>query len=94
MFRTHKKRALAGKGRNFAGAGEDVALVSNASYPHRLNFYAEPPRAEIGIEEFETWAIDRLYGMLGSSMALTLQFSARLSRQHSATSLRGRWRPW
>ncbi|MBW0482611.1 hypothetical protein O181_022326 [Austropuccinia psidii MF-1] len=29
-------------------------------YPFRLNFYDQPPTSEITIEEFETWAIDRL----------------------------------
>ncbi|KAI8626295.1 DNA primase, large subunit [Xylariaceae sp. FL1651] len=29
-------------------------------YPHRLNFYATPPTAEITLEQFEQWAIDRL----------------------------------
>jgi hypothetical protein len=31
-------------------------------YPHRLNFYDVPPTAEITLEEFEQWAIDRLKG--------------------------------
>ncbi|KAG7885735.1 hypothetical protein KL938_000767 [Ogataea parapolymorpha] len=29
-------------------------------YPHRLSFYKVPPFEEITLEEFETWAIDRL----------------------------------
>ncbi|KAK7966328.1 DNA primase large subunit [Apiospora aurea] len=29
-------------------------------YPHRLNFYAVPPTADITLEQFEQWAIDRL----------------------------------
>ena len=29
-------------------------------YQHRLNFYEIPPTAEITLEEFEQWAIDRL----------------------------------
>ena len=29
-------------------------------YPHRLNFYDVPPVAEITLEQFEQWAIDRL----------------------------------
>lgn len=29
-------------------------------YPHRLSFYSSPPFAEITIEEFQSWAIDRL----------------------------------
>ncbi len=29
-------------------------------YQHRLNFYEIPPTAEITLEQFEQWAIDRL----------------------------------
>ena len=29
-------------------------------YPHRLSFYDVPPTAEITLEQFEQWAIDRL----------------------------------
>ncbi|KAI9847873.1 MAG: hypothetical protein M1838_000707 [Thelocarpon superellum] len=29
-------------------------------YPHRMNFYDTPPTAEITLEQFEQWAIDRL----------------------------------
>ncbi|KAI1181164.1 DNA primase, large subunit [Nemania sp. FL0916] len=29
-------------------------------YPHPLNFYSTPPTAEIKLEQFEQWAIDRL----------------------------------
>ncbi|KAJ8112723.1 hypothetical protein ONZ43_g5328 [Nemania bipapillata] len=29
-------------------------------YPHRLNFYTTPPTADITLEQFEQWAIDRL----------------------------------
>ncbi|PFH56951.1 hypothetical protein XA68_15733 [Ophiocordyceps unilateralis] len=32
----------------------------DAEYPYRLNFYSEPPTAEITLEQFEQWAIDRL----------------------------------
>jgi len=31
-------------------------------YNHRLNFYAVPPTAEISLEQFEEWAINRLKG--------------------------------
>ena len=31
-----------------------------AKYPYRLNFYALPPIHEVTIEQFESWAIDRL----------------------------------
>ena len=30
-------------------------------YPHRLNFYTLSPQLEVTLEEFELWAIDRLY---------------------------------
>lgn len=33
---------------------------SDQTYPHRLNFYTLPPTADITLEQFETWAIDRL----------------------------------
>lgn len=29
-------------------------------YPHRLNFYNKPPTVEVTIDQFESWAIDRL----------------------------------
>lgn len=31
-------------------------------YPSRLNFYLKPPPTEITIEEFESFALDRLQG--------------------------------
>lgn len=34
-----------------------------AQYPHRMNFYSTPPTADITLEQFEQWAIDRLRGM-------------------------------
>lgn len=34
-----------------------------SEYPHRLNFYTNPPTADIKLEEFEQWAIDRLKGI-------------------------------
>lgn len=34
----------------------------DTEYPHRLNFYALPPTADITLEQFEQWAIDRLRG--------------------------------
>ena len=32
-------------------------------YPNRLSFYDVPPTAEITLEQFEQWAIDRLRSM-------------------------------
>lgn len=33
-------------------------------YPYKLSLYDVPPTSEISLEEFETWAIDRLRSML------------------------------
>lgn len=53
-----KRRAnLDHKRRQFA-----KAEFQQQNYEHRLNFYALPPTAEITLEEFETWAINRLKG--------------------------------
>ena len=30
------------------------------TYPHRLNLYGDAPTADITLEQFEQWAIDRL----------------------------------
>lgn len=38
-------------------------------YPHRLSLYDIPPTSEISLEQFETWAIDRLRGMLSGLSA-------------------------
>ncbi|SGZ50614.1 CIC11C00000000895 [Sungouiella intermedia] len=57
MFRQTKRRT-AGR-RNF----EEVAAYAESSrsvYPSRLSFYDLPPLEEITLEEFESWAIDRL----------------------------------
>ena len=35
-------------------------------YVHSLNFYEIPPTAEITLEEFEVWAINRLKGAQNS----------------------------
>jgi DNA primase large subunit len=57
MIRNHtKKRAIL---KNF-----QIDVQHSATYPHRLNFYRTPPHDEITLEEFELWAIDRLYGTL------------------------------
>jgi DNA primase large subunit len=40
-----------------------IATYKAQDYPHRLNFYEVPPTAEITLEEFEQWAIDRLKSM-------------------------------
>ncbi|KAI1076612.1 DNA primase, large subunit [Whalleya microplaca] len=35
-------------------------IYKEIEYPHRLNFYETPPTADITLEQFEQWAIDRL----------------------------------
>lgn len=35
-------------------------MYQNLEYKHRLNFYVTPPTADITLEQFEQWAIDRL----------------------------------
>jgi len=40
-----------------------TAAYVEQDYPTRLNFYEIPPTAEISLEEFEKWAIDRLRSM-------------------------------
>lgn len=37
-----------------------VSQYDQENYPHRLSFYKTPPTAEIELEKFEQWAIDRL----------------------------------
>jgi hypothetical protein len=54
----HKRRAnLSHKKKQFA-----KAEFQEQNYEHRLNFYVLPPTAEITLEEFEQWAINRLKG--------------------------------
>ncbi len=59
--------------RHFAGPA-----YKPADYPHRLNFYARPPTADIKLEEFEQWAIDRLKGT--SDTRVQPQRASMLSR--------------
>lgn len=47
----HKKRQFA------------TPIYKQQDYPHRLNLYDTPPTAEITLEQFEQWAIDRLKSM-------------------------------
>jgi len=49
--------------RNAPSNGKGLGLVEQhpkLQYPHRLNFYDQPPQGDISIEEFETCALDRL----------------------------------
>jgi len=57
MFR-QVKRKTAGR-RNFEG-GIYRSETNTKVYGHRLSFYDSPPTSEITLEEFETWAIERL----------------------------------
>lgn len=41
----------------------DAPAYQNLEYKNRLNFYVTPPTADITLEQFEQWAIDRLRGM-------------------------------
>lgn len=40
------------------------ALYQQQDYPYRLSIYQQPPTAEITLEQFEQWAIDRLRSKL------------------------------
>jgi DNA primase large subunit len=40
------------------------SIYQQQDYATRLNFYRLPPTAEITLEEFEEWAINRLKGTL------------------------------
>lgn len=42
----------------------------DTQYPHRLNFYSTPPTADITLEQFEQWAIDRLRSMSGCKLMI------------------------
>lgn len=37
-------------------------VTRHSEYPCRLNFYLRPPPAEISVEDFERFALDRLQG--------------------------------
>ncbi|KAK3297204.1 eukaryotic and archaeal DNA primase, large subunit-domain-containing protein [Chaetomium fimeti] len=50
-----KKRNVDHRKKQFAGPA-----YKETQYPHRLNFYATPPTADITLEQFEQWAINRL----------------------------------
>ena len=53
-----KQRLTDSRRKHFGGA----ANFKPIDYPHRLNFYITPPTAEITLDQFEQWAIDRLRG--------------------------------
>lgn len=51
----------ASKGRVYTDNGKNYSLQKD--YPFRLNFYMKPPPMEVTVEEFETFALDRLQGI-------------------------------
>ncbi|KAG0141134.1 hypothetical protein CROQUDRAFT_52178 [Cronartium quercuum f. sp. fusiforme G11] len=63
MFNS-RDRAERAIGTQVTGTGSSLACggvpISAPRYPSRLNFYSQPPTEEITIEQFETWAINRL----------------------------------
>lgn len=77
-----KKKRIDHKKTQFA-----TATYKEHDYPFRLSFYDVPPTAEISLEEFETWAIDRLRGLFPDSIVtsanVSTQYWPRLSRAHS-----------
>lgn len=58
MFRQAKRRTAGRK--NFEEASTDLFQGQSTTYSSRLSFYDTPPLDEITLEQFETWAIDRL----------------------------------
>ncbi|CAN3356151.1 DNA primase large subunit [Diutina catenulata] len=76
MFRSKRKTA---NRRNFAGA------AYTQTYPTRVSFYTSPPLEEITLEQFESWAIDRLK-VLVELQSLTL-------RQKSAKEMESLMKP-
>jgi DNA primase large subunit len=52
-------------------------------YKHRLNFYVVPPTADITLEQFEQWAIDRLRGIPSYSPTQNKSTNTLQSSQNS-----------
>lgn len=89
-----KRRAIDSK-KHFAGL-----VDPSQHYPHRMNFYSNPPIAEITLDQFEQWAIDRLRSSFSLNTSTphsvssspanadTMQSWAKLSHVSTATSLR------
>lgn len=66
-----------------------TATYKDQEYSHRLSFYDIPPTQEISLEDFETWAIDRLRGMSivpSETVIDKLQSLQRLNHARSETS--------
>ncbi|SJX64099.1 related to PRI2-DNA-directed DNA polymerase alpha, 58 KD subunit (DNA primase) [Sporisorium reilianum f. sp. reilianum] len=72
MFRTAAPPSVPSSFGNVSSASAHTSSLASGSvarhhtdkalarYPHRLNFYTVPPIHEVTIEQFESWAIDRL----------------------------------
>ncbi len=56
-------------------------------YEHRLNFYTQPPTAEITLEQFEQWAIDRLRSVCSEDQRLWYSIADHIA-QYSRNSKR------
>ena len=80
MFRQTKRR-VAGR-RHFENV---AAYAESAVYPSRLSFYDTPPLQEITLEQFETWAIDRL--------RVLIEIESCLARGKSVRDMEGIVRP-
>jgi DNA primase large subunit len=66
MFSSKRQKLkLTSTRRNFA---QEIARETD--YPYRLSFYLTPPLQEVTVEDFQTWAIDRLHvlGEIESAM--------------------------
>jgi hypothetical protein len=73
-----KRRHIIEKKKQFA-----AAAYKQQDYPHRLNFYDVPPTAEISLEDFERWAIDRLrseYAVTDQRQGMAYVISSRGNR--------------
>jgi DNA primase large subunit len=58
-----------------------------STYPSRLNFYRNPPTADITLEEFEQWAIDRLKGMPSVPYTWVAPTTSAPSPSHTVVAL-------
>ena len=65
-----RKNTISYRKKQFANA-----TYKEQEYPHKLNLYTVPPTAEITLEEFEQWAIDRLRSMPDSAQVLYMTLS-------------------
>lgn len=58
MFRQEQFKKASATKKHFS----NTTVYLKSDYPHRLNFYTSPPTAEVTLDQFEQWAIDRLRG--------------------------------